>query len=126
MQNLFAILLVLAFLMNGFHDLIDIPGWTHGRQVRAAIGVKKVVIGTAVNCLIPGIAAAFAIYYWQKPAARSTELLAYLLRTGGYERNRYVVDSIFPWNGSEDQGLVLENVCGNASGSAASWRQSAA
>jgi hypothetical protein len=68
LQTLFTVLLVLSFLMNGFHDLIDIPGWTHGRQVRAAIGVKKVVIGTAVNCLIPGIAAAFAIYYWQKPA----------------------------------------------------------
>ena len=68
LQTLFTILLILGFLMNGFHDLVDIPGWTHGRQVRAAIGTKKVLIGTMVNCLIPGITAAFAIYYWQKPA----------------------------------------------------------
>jgi hypothetical protein len=67
-QTLLTILLVLGFLLNGFHDLIDIPGWTHGRQVRAAIGSTKVLIGTAVNCLLPGIAAALAIYYWQKPA----------------------------------------------------------
>lgn len=26
------------------------------------------LIGTAINCLFPGLAAAFAIYYWQKPA----------------------------------------------------------
>jgi hypothetical protein len=67
-QKLFTILLVLGFLMNGFHDLIDIPGWTHGRQVRAALGVTKTLIGTAINSLIPGSAAALAIYYWQKPA----------------------------------------------------------
>ena len=54
--------------MNGFHDLIDIPGWTHGRQVRAALGVTKTLIGAAVNSLFPGSAAAIAIYYWHKPA----------------------------------------------------------
>jgi hypothetical protein len=67
MQHLLAILLALAFLVNGFHDWIDIPGWTHGRQLRAALRMKKMVIGTVVNCLFPGIAAAQAIYYWQKP-----------------------------------------------------------
>jgi hypothetical protein len=68
LQSVFTILLTLGFLVNGFHDWIDIPGWTHGRQVRAALGVKKMVIGTAVNCFFPGLPAAVAIYYWQKPA----------------------------------------------------------
>jgi len=68
LQNLFTILLVLGFLMNGFHDWIDIPGWVHGKQVRATIGVTKTLIGTAVNSLFPASAAAFAIYYWRKPA----------------------------------------------------------
>ena len=56
--------------MNGFHDLVDIPGWTHGSQVRAAFGVNKIVIGTVVNSLFPGVAAALAIYYWHSPAPR--------------------------------------------------------
>src|SRR5471032_3406728 len=68
LQILFAILLLLGFLMNGFHDWIDIPGWTHGRQVRAAVGMKKMLIGTAVNGIFPGLAAALAIYYWHTPA----------------------------------------------------------
>jgi hypothetical protein len=68
LRSIFAILLVLQFVMNGFHDLIDIPGWTHGSQVRAAIGANKVMIGTAVNSIFPGGAAALAIYYWHTPA----------------------------------------------------------
>jgi hypothetical protein len=64
LQKVFTILLSLQFLMNGFHDWVDIPGWTHGRQVRAAVGVNKMVIGTVVNCSLPGLAAALAIYYW--------------------------------------------------------------
>src|ERR1700690_3584437 len=70
LQSIFAVLLVLGFLMNGFHDLVDIPGWTHGSQVRAAFGVNKIVIGTGVNSLFPGVAAALAIYYWHSPAPR--------------------------------------------------------
>jgi hypothetical protein len=79
LPNLFTILLVLQFVMNGFHNWIDIPGWTHGRQVRAALGVAKTLIGTAVNSIFPGLAAAFAIYYWQKPAPLGvrTYLLVY-------------------------------------------------
>jgi hypothetical protein len=68
LQKLFTVLLVLQFVMNGFHDWIDIPGLIHGKQVRATIGVTKMMIGTAVNSLIPASAAAVAIYYWQRPA----------------------------------------------------------
>jgi hypothetical protein len=68
LQNLFNILLVLQFLVSAFHDWIDIPGWIHGRQVRETVGATKMLIGTAVNAIIPGVAAAFAIYYWKKPA----------------------------------------------------------
>jgi hypothetical protein len=67
-RTVFAFLIVLGFLVNSFHDWIDIPGWTHGRQVRAAVGSKKMLIGTAINSVFPGLAAAFAIYYWHRPA----------------------------------------------------------
>jgi hypothetical protein len=50
------------------HDLVDIPGWTHGRQVRSALGRNKVLIATLINSLFPGLAAALALYYWQRPA----------------------------------------------------------
>jgi hypothetical protein len=68
LQGIFTVLLVLGFLMNGFHDLIDIPGWTHGSQVRAAVGRTKMIIGAAGNSIVPGVAAALAIYYWRTPA----------------------------------------------------------
>lgn len=68
LQKFFTVLLVLQFVMNSFHDWIDIPGWIHGKQVRATIGVTKTIIGTAVNSLFPASAAAVAIYYWQRPA----------------------------------------------------------
>jgi hypothetical protein len=66
-QTLFTILIVLQFLVVALHDLVDIPGWTHGRQARAALGPFKTVIGTAINGIFPGLAAAYAFYYWHKP-----------------------------------------------------------
>lgn len=67
-RTVFTFLIVLGFIVNSFHDWIDIPRWTHGRQVRAALGMNKMLIGSAINCLFPGLAAAFAIYYWHRPA----------------------------------------------------------
>jgi hypothetical protein len=66
-QTLFTILIAIQFLAVALHDLLDIPGWTHGRQVRAALGPAKTILGTAINCIFPGIAVAFAIEYWQAP-----------------------------------------------------------
>jgi hypothetical protein len=66
-QTVFTVLLVLQFFVVALHDLVDIPGWTHGRQVRAAIGPFKTVVGTVINSLLPGLAAAFGLYYWNRP-----------------------------------------------------------
>jgi hypothetical protein len=67
METLFTWLITVQFLVVAAHDLIDIPGWTHGSQVRAAIGARKVWLVTLINGLFPGTAAAFAIYYWGRP-----------------------------------------------------------
>jgi hypothetical protein len=66
-QTIFTVLITLQFLFMVSHDLLDIPGWTHGRQVRAALGPFKTVVGTAINCLFPGLAVAFAFCYWHRP-----------------------------------------------------------
>ncbi len=67
MQTIFTVLIVVQFLVVALHDLVDIPGWTHGRQVQSALGRNKVLIGTLINSLFPGLAAAFALYYWRRP-----------------------------------------------------------
>ena len=63
----FTILISLQFLVMALHDWVNIPGWSHGRQVQAALGRNKMVIGTMINCIFPGTAVAFAFYYWEKP-----------------------------------------------------------
>ncbi len=68
MPTVFAVLIVVQFLAVALHDLVHIPGWSHGRQVRAALGPTKVWIATLINSLFPGLAAAFALYYWRRPA----------------------------------------------------------
>ena len=64
---LFTALIVVQLLVVALHDLADIPGWTHGSQMRAALGPTKTVVGTVINCLFPGLAVAFAFYYWHRP-----------------------------------------------------------
>jgi hypothetical protein len=68
---LFAFLLTLGFIVMALHDLVDIPGLTHGKQVRAAIGPWKLWVGTIVNATLSGLPAGFAIYYWNRPAPAS-------------------------------------------------------
>src|SRR3954470_3564095 len=67
MLALFATLIVLQAVVIVLHDLVDIPGVAHGRQVRAAIGQKKFWIGTAINAVFPGIAAVYAWQFWRGP-----------------------------------------------------------
>jgi hypothetical protein len=67
LQALFGVLIWLQFLVVALHDLVNIPGWTHGRQVTAALGRNKVLIGTLINSSFPGLAAAYAVHYWQRP-----------------------------------------------------------
>jgi hypothetical protein len=66
-QILFTCLITVQFAVVASHDLIDIPGWTHGRQVREVVGHRKLWLATAVNSVFPGIAVAFAIYFWSRP-----------------------------------------------------------
>jgi hypothetical protein len=67
MQTLFTCLITLQFLVIVLHDLVDIPGWNHGRQVQLAVGRKRLWIATAINAIFPGLAVAFAIWFWNSP-----------------------------------------------------------
>jgi len=66
-QILFTCFITLQFVVVISHDLIDIPGWTHGSQVRSTIGRGKLWLVTLINGIFPGLAAAFAIYFWNRP-----------------------------------------------------------
>ncbi len=60
--TLFTLLIVLQFVVVAVHDLVDVPGWTHGAQVQVLLGRRKVWLVTAINSLFPGLAVALAIY----------------------------------------------------------------
>src|SRR5437016_5834261 len=66
-QTRFTVLITLQFLLVVSHDWLDIPGWTHGRQVQAVLGPAKMWIGTLINSIFPGLAAGLAIYFWHRP-----------------------------------------------------------
>jgi hypothetical protein len=63
-EAVFTVLIVLQFAVVVLHDWLDIPGWTHGSQVRAVVGRRKLLLATAINALFPGAAVAFALYFW--------------------------------------------------------------
>jgi hypothetical protein len=67
MLRIFSVLIVVQFLIVVLHDLIDIPGWITGAQVRAVVGRAKFYAGTAVNAVFPAIAAGFALWFWSRP-----------------------------------------------------------
>jgi hypothetical protein len=67
LQTLFTYLIVIQFVVIVAHDLVEIPGWTHGAQVRSVIGRRKLWIATVVNAIFPGLAVAYAIYFWNRP-----------------------------------------------------------
>jgi hypothetical protein len=66
-EILFTVLITLQLLAVALHDLIDIPGWTHGSQVRALIGGRKLWLVTLINSTFPGLAVGFAFYFWNRP-----------------------------------------------------------
>jgi len=70
MEALFACLITLQLVVVGMHDLVDIPGWTHGAQVRATLGTRKLWLATLINSMFPGAAVAFAFYFWHQPKPR--------------------------------------------------------
>ena len=63
----FTCLIVFQFFITLGHDLIDIPGWVLGSQVQARMGRRKVWLATLVNSVFPGIAAGYAIAFWNRP-----------------------------------------------------------
>lgn len=69
-QGLFTYLIALQFAVVAVHDLVDIPGWTHTAQVRAVVGRRKLWLVTLVNSIFPGLAVAFAVYFWRRPKPR--------------------------------------------------------
>ncbi len=52
MQTVFTVLIVVQFLVVALHDLVDIPGWTYGRQVQSALGRNRVLIGALISILV--------------------------------------------------------------------------
>ncbi len=65
LTSLFAILISLQFVLIVSHDLIDIPGWAHGRQVRTVVGSRKFWLGTLSTAVFPGAAFFFALRFWR-------------------------------------------------------------
>jgi hypothetical protein len=66
-QTLVGFLITLQFVLVVFHDLVDISGWTQGTQVRSIVGPRTLWIATLINAIFPGVAVAFAIYFWNRP-----------------------------------------------------------
>ena len=67
MQWLLSVLLIVQFVVVASHDLIDIPGWVHGSQVKAVVGRNKFILGTLSTAIFPALAAGFAVYFWSRP-----------------------------------------------------------
>jgi hypothetical protein len=65
-QTVFTFLITLQFILIVFHDLVDIPGWTHGSRVQSTVGRRKLLIATFVNAIFPGVAVAFALRFWHR------------------------------------------------------------
>ena len=67
LSALLPVLISLQFFAIVLHDLVDIRGWTHGSQVRAAIGARKFWAATLLNAMFPGLAFAFALRFRTAP-----------------------------------------------------------
>ena len=64
LQTLLTCLLILQFLVIVSHDLLNIPGWTHGSQVQSVVGRRKLVLATLINAVFPGAAVAMGLCHW--------------------------------------------------------------
>lgn len=62
-ETLFPYLIFVQFALVVFHDWLEIPGWTHGRQVQTVVGRQKLLWATLINAIFPGVAVAFAIWF---------------------------------------------------------------
>jgi hypothetical protein len=66
-EILFTGLITMQFVLIVLHDWVNIPGWAHGSQVQAVVGRRKLWLATVINAIFPGLAVAFALYFWNKP-----------------------------------------------------------
>jgi len=64
--TLFTVLITVQFLVMVLHDWVNVPGWTHGRQMYAVLGPVKMWIGTAINAVFPGLATFYAFHFWHR------------------------------------------------------------
>jgi len=69
-QLLFNCFIILQFFAVAIHDLVNIPGLAHGKQVQAVIGRRKLWVATLVNSTFPGIAVFFGVRFWNHAAPR--------------------------------------------------------
>jgi len=69
-MTVFVILIFAQFVLVASHDLIDIPGWNHGSQVKALMGTRKVWLATLINSIFPGVAVGMALYFWHRSTPR--------------------------------------------------------
>jgi hypothetical protein len=67
MQAAFTALISVQFLIILLHDLVEVPGWSHSSQMRAVLGKRKLWTATLINSIFPGIAAALAFCFWDRP-----------------------------------------------------------
>ena len=67
MLTAFTLLISLQFLIILLHDLVEIPGWSHTSQMQAVLGKRKLWSITLANSVFPGVAVAFAWYFWNRP-----------------------------------------------------------
>jgi len=70
MMTVFVFLIVAQFAITASHDLLDIPGWNHGSQVKAYLGKRKIWIATLINSIFPAIAVGLAVYFWHRSTPR--------------------------------------------------------
>ena len=63
----FACLITLQFLVVVSHDWLEIPGWTHGRQVQNTVGRRKLLLATLINAIFPGVAVGFVFCFGARP-----------------------------------------------------------
>jgi hypothetical protein len=110
MIQIFGLLVVLQFVLICVHDLVDVPGWTHGKQVQEVIGRRKLWLVTAINAIFPGIAAAMAVAYWGQRAPRlvSGYWFLYFAITVGSAIAMWYIPYFF--GASEQQQLEFERM----------------
>ena len=70
MQTLLSVLITVQFLVVVAHDWVTIPGWTYSAQVQAVVGRRKLLLATLINAIFPGLAVAFALFFWSQPKPR--------------------------------------------------------